>query len=120
MPQWTGYTIGYYGRPFETKKLQALDGNDEEAALPPQKRDEQRDDCSTHPPPPQQFLRFVVGSGSVIPALDEGVSSMAEGGVRQLVVPPEIGPAASCKWLILHFMRAHRPHHSRRSRRVAS
>ena len=27
--EWTGYTIGYFGRPFETKKLQELDGKDD-------------------------------------------------------------------------------------------
>ncbi len=65
--EWTGYTIGYFGRPFQTKRLEELD----------QQQDE--------------FLRWIVGDGSVIPALDEGVRSMAEGGVRQLVVPPGIG-----------------------------
>ena len=65
--EWTGYTIGYFGRPFQTRRLEELD----------QQQDE--------------FLRWIVGDGSVIPALDEGVRSMAEGGVRQLVVPPGIG-----------------------------
>jgi len=64
---WTGYTIGYFGRPFETKKLRELQGDDKE------------------------FYRFVLGQKTVIPALEEGVASMAEGGVRQLVVPPGIG-----------------------------
>lgn len=36
---WTGYTIGYFGRPFETKKLKELDAKDDE------------------------FLRFEVGRG---------------------------------------------------------
>ena len=64
---WTGYTIGYFGRPFETKKLRELD---------------QLDDS---------FYRFVLGQKTVIPALEEGLLTMAEGGVRQLVVPPGIG-----------------------------
>jgi len=58
-----GYTIGYFGRPFETKRLQELDSKDE------------------------GYLRFELGAGSVIPALELGVSSMAEGGVRQIVGP---------------------------------
>ncbi|KAL3931264.1 MAG: hypothetical protein SGPRY_001196 [Prymnesium sp.] len=64
---WTGYTIGYFGRPFETKKLKELDAKDDE------------------------FLRFEVGRGAVIPALEQGIMGMTEGGVRQLVVPPELG-----------------------------
>uniref|UniRef100_A0A7S4HDP8 peptidylprolyl isomerase n=1 Tax=Prymnesium polylepis TaxID=72548 RepID=A0A7S4HDP8_9EUKA len=64
---WTGYTIGYFGRPFETKKLRELDAKMEE------------------------FLRFELGSGVMIPALEQGVVGMQEGGVRQLVVPPALG-----------------------------
>lgn len=60
---WTGYTIGYFGRPFETKKLVELDGKDKE------------------------FLRFELGKGSVIPALEEAIGGMSEGGLRQVVVP---------------------------------
>ena len=66
--EWTGYTIGYFGRPFETKKLRELDGDQA-----------------------QEYFRFVLGKGTVIPALEEGVATLAEGGVRQLVVPPSIG-----------------------------
>ena len=62
-----GHTIGYFGRPFETKKLQELDAND------------------------PGYTRFEVGKGEVIPGLEEAVLGMAEGGVRQIVVPPEIG-----------------------------
>lgn len=64
---WTGYTIGYFGRPFETRQLKSLDGKDD------------------------TFLRFEVGGGAVIPGLENGVLGMAEGGVRQLVVPPSVG-----------------------------
>jgi len=64
---WTGYTIGYFGRPFETKKLRELDSKDEE------------------------FLRFELGSGAVIPAIEQGLIGMAEGGVRQIVFPPALG-----------------------------
>ena len=64
---WSGYTIGYFGRPFETKKLQELDEKD------------------------GAYTRFEVGKGEVIPGLEEAVLGMAEGGVRQIVVPPEIG-----------------------------
>merc|ERR1719316_786024 len=65
--KWEGYTIGYFGRPFESRKLNDLDRVDQEA------------------------LRFVVGDGTVVPAIDEGVRGMREGGVRQMVVPVELG-----------------------------
>lgn len=60
---WSGYTIGYFGRPFETRKLVELDGRDKE------------------------YLRFELGAGKLIPALEQGVAGMSEGGVRQIVVP---------------------------------
>lgn len=60
---WTGYTIGYFGRPFETRKLKELDGSDKD------------------------YFRFELGSGAVLRGLEEGVLGMSEGGVRQIVVP---------------------------------
>jgi hypothetical protein len=67
-----GYTIGYFGRPFETKRLQELDAKDE------------------------GYLRFELGAGTVIPALELGVTSMAEGGIRQIVSRAPAGtPTAS-------------------------
>jgi hypothetical protein len=68
---WTGYTIGYFGRPFETRQLRSLDGKEDD------------------------FFRFELGAGKVIPALEEGLEGMTEGSVRQLVVPPGIGYPAS-------------------------
>ena len=67
--EWEGYTIGYFGRPVEMK--QGAKGGDFSG---------ERD-----------YARFVVGRGEVIPAVEEGVLGMREGGVRQLVFPPEIG-----------------------------
>lgn len=67
--QWEGYTIGYFGRPFQASK--GVKGGDFEDA------------------PDNQ--RFVVGRGEAIPALEEGVLGMREGGIRQLVFGPEIG-----------------------------
>ena len=67
--EWEGYTIGYFGRPFEMKN--GKKGGDFSG---------ERD-----------FARFVVGRGEVIPALEEGVVGMKEGGVRQIVFPPELG-----------------------------
>jgi FKBP-type peptidyl-prolyl cis-trans isomerase len=64
---WTGYTIGYDGRPFQSKQ--------------------RKDDESIN-----SFFRFEVGKGDVIPAFEEAVQRMAEGGVLQLVVEqPALG-----------------------------
>mmetsp|Transcript_20169 Transcript_20169/g.20271 ORF Transcript_20169/g.20271 Transcript_20169/m.20271 type:complete len:243 (+) Transcript_20169:91-819(+) len=67
---WEGYTIGYYGRPFQTRnkvKGGAFDSAETD------------------------YFRWVVGSGSAITALDEGVQLMKEGGVVQFIVPVELG-----------------------------
>merc|ERR1711924_30640 len=68
---WEGYTIGYFGRPFETRKLAELDNIEKD------------------------FFRFVVGKGSAIPALEEGVQGMQAGGVRQLVFGIDLSYPAS-------------------------
>ena len=65
--EWSGYTIGYFGRPFETK------------SFAPSTRSR------------RSSLRFEIGSGAVIPALEEGVLGMSKGGVRQIVVKPQLG-----------------------------
>ncbi|CAH2072852.1 unnamed protein product [Thlaspi arvense] len=67
---WDGYTIGYYGRIFEARnktKGGSFEGDEKE------------------------FFKFTLGSNEVIPAFEEAVSGMALGGVRRLVVPPELG-----------------------------
>ena len=67
---WEGYTIGYYGRPFEKRGLVkggAFDAVDED------------------------YFRFIVGSGTAIAAVDEGVRTMKEGGITQIIVPAELG-----------------------------
>ena len=67
---WEGYTIGYYGRPFELKK--GIKGSAFENA----------DDL------PKEFLRFTLGRGQMIPGIEEALSSMKVGAVRQVVIPP--------------------------------
>ncbi|CAN8299613.1 unnamed protein product [Cochlearia groenlandica] len=67
---WDGYTIGYYGRIFEARnktKGGSFEGEEKE------------------------FFKFTLGSHEVIPAFEEAVSGMAIGGIRRLVVPPELG-----------------------------
>eukprot|EP01035_Chromulina_nebulosa_P018234 gene18234-23905_t len=67
---WEGYTIGYYGRPFQTRnkvKGGAFDSTETD------------------------YFRWTVGSGSVIKALDEVVTYLPEGSVAQVVIPPELG-----------------------------
>mmetsp|Transcript_12851 Transcript_12851/g.18965 ORF Transcript_12851/g.18965 Transcript_12851/m.18965 type:complete len:249 (-) Transcript_12851:167-913(-) len=70
---WEGYTIGYFGRPFEMKnsvKGGAFEGD-------------------------KDYFRFVLGQGKAIPAIEEGVRGMKRGGLRQLIIPREIGYPAS-------------------------
>lgn len=58
---WDGYTIGYYGRIFEARnktKGGSFEGEDKE------------------------FFKFRLGSQQVIPAFEEAVSGMAQGGIR--------------------------------------
>ncbi|MBX3174227.1 MAG: FKBP-type peptidyl-prolyl cis-trans isomerase [Gemmatimonadaceae bacterium] len=43
---------------------------------------------------PESPLRFRVGDGSMIPALDIAVREMQVGGVRQLVIPPRLAYGA--------------------------
>jgi FKBP-type peptidyl-prolyl cis-trans isomerase len=38
-----------------------------------------------------QPFQFKLGAGQVIKGWDEGLSTMKEGGVRQLIIPPELG-----------------------------
>lgn len=67
---WDGYTIGYYGRPFEARnkpKGGSFTGDDKD------------------------FLRFKLGEHQVIPAFEEAVASMKVGGIRRIVVPVELG-----------------------------
>uniref|UniRef100_A0A7S2H1E9 peptidylprolyl isomerase n=1 Tax=Octactis speculum TaxID=3111310 RepID=A0A7S2H1E9_9STRA len=67
--KWEGYTIGYFGRPFEAQS--GVKGGD----------------FATE----QDFERFVVGKGTVVPALEQGVLGMREGAVRQIVFGTDLG-----------------------------
>lgn len=67
---WDGYTIGYYGRPFEARnksKGGAFVGDEKD------------------------FYKFKVGDRKVIPAFEEAIVGMKVGGVRRLIVPVELG-----------------------------
>ncbi|KAL2559979.1 Peptidyl-prolyl cis-trans isomerase FKBP19 [Forsythia ovata] len=67
---WDGYTIGYYGRIFEARnktKGGSFEGDD------------------------KNFYKFRLGLQEVIPAFEEAVSGMAPGGIRRIIVPPELG-----------------------------
>ncbi|MEW5312759.1 MAG: hypothetical protein WDW38_004368 [Sanguina aurantia] len=67
---WDGYTIGYYGRPFEARnKPKGSSFSDEN----------------------KEFYRFVVGGNTVIPAFQEAILGMKVGGIRRLIVPRELG-----------------------------
>jgi hypothetical protein len=67
---WDGYTIGYYGRIFESRnrtKGSSFEGNEKD------------------------YFKFRLGSKQVIPAFEEAIASMAVGGIRRVIVPPELG-----------------------------
>ncbi|KAG9446538.1 hypothetical protein H6P81_012666 [Aristolochia fimbriata] len=67
---WDGYTIGYYGRIFEARnktKGGSFEGDDKD------------------------FFKFTLGSQQVIPAFEEAVQGMALGGIRRIIVPPDLG-----------------------------
>ncbi|KAG0615407.1 hypothetical protein M758_5G038600 [Ceratodon purpureus] len=67
---WDGYTIGYYGRIFEARnkaKGGSFEGDD------------------------KVFFKFRLGNSEVIPAFEEAVATMKVGGVRRIIVPPELG-----------------------------
>lgn len=64
---WEGYEINNQYRPIESKRL---------------------NDLAKIVPDP---LRFRVGDGTVIPAVDEAVRDMRVDGIRELIVPPALG-----------------------------
>ncbi|XP_042500516.1 peptidyl-prolyl cis-trans isomerase FKBP19, chloroplastic isoform X2 [Macadamia integrifolia] len=67
---WDGYTIGYYGRIFEARnktKGGSFEGDDKD------------------------YFKFTLGSQQVIPAFEEAILGMAAGGIRRIIVPPELG-----------------------------
>ena len=67
---WSGVTIGYYGRPFEARNKArggAFTGDD------------------------KAFFRFRLGDPGVLPAFNEAVASMKVGSIRRIIVPSELG-----------------------------
>jgi|UPI000581AABB FKBP-type peptidyl-prolyl cis-trans isomerase len=62
---WSGYTIGYFGRPFQAK------GGPQGGAF-----DKEID-----------YARTVIGSGTMVKGLEGGLVGLQPGGVRQIVVP---------------------------------
>ena len=62
---WSGYTIGYFGRPFEAK------GGPQGGAF-----DKDID-----------YFRTVLGSKTIISGLDSALRTMTLGGVRQVIIP---------------------------------
>jgi len=67
---WSGVTIGYYGRIFEARNKPrggSFTGDEKD------------------------FMRFTVGDSRVIPAFNEALEGMKVGGIRRILVPPEIG-----------------------------
>ena len=67
---WSGVTIGYYGRIFEARNKPrggSFTGDEKD------------------------FMRFTVGDSRVIPAFNEALQGMKVGGIRRIIVAPEIG-----------------------------
>lgn len=65
-----GYTIGYYGRPFEARN---------------------KPKGSSFVDDDKDYYRFTLGSNAVIPAIEEAVADMRPGAIRRLIVPVELG-----------------------------
>jgi FKBP-type peptidyl-prolyl cis-trans isomerase len=63
--EWSGYTIGYFGRPFEAK------GGPQGGAF-------DKD---------QEYSRLVIGSHTIVTGLESAMKSMKVGGIRQVIVP---------------------------------
>lgn len=61
-----GYTIGYYGRIFQKKNSVQGGAFAEDPG----------------------FYRYVLGTKSLVPGLEEGIKGMQPGGLRQIVIPP--------------------------------
>ena len=70
--EWTGVTVGYQGRYFETRNKPKGGAFADDGFL-------------------QEPLAFTVGDGTVIPGIDEAVQGMEAGGIRRIIVPEEIG-----------------------------
>lgn len=62
---WSGYTIGYFGRPFQAK------GGPQGGAF-----DKDLD-----------YDRTVIGSATMIPGVEKALMTMKPGGIRQVIVP---------------------------------
>jgi hypothetical protein len=62
---WSGYTIGYFGRPFEAKGGPVGGAFDKDV----------------------DYFRTVIGSGTVVPGREKSLLTMKPGGVRQVIVP---------------------------------
>lgn len=62
---WSGYTIGYFGRPFQAKGGPVGGAFDKDL----------------------DFERTIIGSGAVIPGLEAALQDMTAGCVRQVVIP---------------------------------
>ena len=63
--EWSGYTIGYFGRPFEAK------GGPQGGAFDKT----------------QDYSRTVLGSGEIVKGMELAMQSMKAGGIRQVIVP---------------------------------
>ena len=80
---WTGVTVGYQGRYFQTRNKPKGGAFEGDGFL--------------------DYLSFKLGDESVIPAVDEAVRSMKAGGIRRIVVPENIGypqDGFSTAWLV--------------------
>lgn len=63
--EWSGYTIGYFGRPFQAKGGPTGGAFDKDT----------------------DYERTVIGSGAMVKGLEEGLVGMRQGQVRQIIVP---------------------------------
>ena len=75
---WDGYTLGYYGRPFEARNGPKGGAFDED----------------------KDYFRFRADDSDVLPAFREAIMGMKVGAIRRIIVPPhaELGYPENRNW----------------------
>ena len=90
---WDGYTIGYYGRPFQARNKVSIAWVMCDGRCLLGLRKDARHLCaqakggSFGQGADRELFRFTLGDQTAIPAIEEAVITMKPGGIRRLIVP---------------------------------